>query len=368
MLQEQKIQKFIFRPSDIQEFLERKVNSLIEDEILNGFVIVEGILGKITDNKYSVYYGIPLTDVLGGSISVNIPKTIAEKGFAGKEVQVFGSLKPKVWAGKAEVILNATKIELKKAISKEILERDKTISEFLTSYKKLSHDFPNKEFINISVLHGISSQVKNDFERQLLGLEKIKINYIPINIIDIESIKNGIDSLTCDIAVIIRGGGSNGEFEVFNNMKLVETWAEKDFYKITALGHTENRTYIDLFSDMSCDTPTAAGNFIKQKITTYTILEDYKKLSEKHKEDLKKIVSEKDKKIEDMRKQKDEEIKSLNEKMLTLQKEMQVSFEKLKEQYALKEFSLISSVKHYRLATIVLGLILLIWLLFSHGA
>jgi len=83
----------------------------------------------------------------------------------------------------------------------------------------------------------------------------------------------------------MRGGGNDGEFEVFNTPEVVEAWAEVNAYKISAIGHSEHRTIVDLFSDYSADTPTEAGVYIMRRIEEVRMLKEYRDGLAKHREE-----------------------------------------------------------------------------------
>jgi len=160
----------------------------------------------------------------------------------------------------------------------------------------------------------------------------VEIAFIAVNILAIEDIIRAVNEAEGDIIAIVRGGGSEGEFEVFNDFKLLETWNSKDTYKISALGHTRHRTYLDVFSDYSADTPTDAGAYIKKNIELLLDLREYNNLSEKHKKDMMKAADDWTKKLDEIQKQKDSEIKQLNDKLVLAQKEMRDVIEKTNKQ------------------------------------
>jgi exonuclease VII large subunit len=68
-----------------------------------------------------------------------------------------------------------------------------------------------------------------------------------------------IERVSEDVIVVIRGGGDQTQFEVFDDMEVVSALAKKDSYRIVGLGHTANTTALDLVADYSANTPTQAG-------------------------------------------------------------------------------------------------------------
>jgi predicted RecB family endonuclease len=328
----------VYTPAELVKLIERKTTEILSDDVLNGFVAVDGILGEIKNTNYQICYGVSLRDVSGSVMSLDIPKKLFEqnKAFQNKEVRVCGYLKPKVWQGNLSFAVDVTRIEPKIEMSEELQEQEKTLSEFLRTYKRETKLFPDKENYVVSVIHSLSSQVKPDFERQLGGLVNVSMEYLSVNILSIEDIKKAVSSSRGDILAIVRGGGSDGEFEIFNDFKLLEAWANKKAFKISALGHAGHRTYLDVFSDISADTPTAAGAFIKKNIEMLHTLKDYGNLSVKHKKDIddihKKLTGDWVKKLDELQKQKDETIKQLNDKLVVAQKEMKEAVETANKQ------------------------------------
>ena len=69
-----------------------------------------------------------------------------------------------------------------------------------------------------------------------------------------------------DVAVIARGGGSNDDFDAFNNEEVVRAIYKSDFPIVTALGHQENWTLSDLASDFQAATPSEAAEVMTPNI------------------------------------------------------------------------------------------------------
>ena len=67
-----------------------------------------------------------------------------------------------------------------------------------------------------------------------------------------------------DVVALIRGGGARAEFEPLNDVRLLRTWMEKNAYTVSAIGHSGDSTLLDAVSDASCETPTAAGAYIRE--------------------------------------------------------------------------------------------------------
>ena len=89
----------------------------------------------------------------------------------------------------------------------------------------------------------------------------IKFNKITINNKDslldaIKSIKNENPS----ILVIARGGGEN--FNTFNDIDIINTLKELDCFTISAIGHSNNISLVDIISNAKFSTPSSAGMYL----------------------------------------------------------------------------------------------------------
>lgn len=89
----------------------------------------------------------------------------------------------------------------------------------------------------------------------------------------LESIMKGLtyfeSDKAIDIILISRGGGSEADFQIFNDKEICFRIAHSKKYIITALGHHENHTYADKVSSLSCSTPSSAAI----AISTPTLIE-----------------------------------------------------------------------------------------------
>jgi len=65
-----------------------------------------------------------------------------------------------------------------------------------------------------------------------------------------------------DVVIIIRGGGSQTDFEVFEHYELAKTIAGFSIPIFTGIGHQRNVSIADMMSNMSFKTPTKVANYI----------------------------------------------------------------------------------------------------------
>ena len=73
-----------------------------------------------------------------------------------------------------------------------------------------------------------------------------------------------------DVIVIIRGGGSKMDLNVFNDYTLSKTMAETSIPIITGIGHESDETVADLVARKACITPTAAAKYLYISIGSFS--------------------------------------------------------------------------------------------------
>jgi exodeoxyribonuclease VII large subunit len=78
----------------------------------------------------------------------------------------------------------------------------------------------------------------------------------PLSII--ESLKKALN-YHLDVIIISRGGGSNEDLSCFNDENLIRFASNIDVPLVSAVGHSIDATLLDLIADLTCITPTEAG-------------------------------------------------------------------------------------------------------------
>ena len=63
----------------------------------------------------------------------------------------------------------------------------------------------------------------------------------------------------CDIAILMRGGGSSGDLSVFNLEGVARALSHCNAFTISAIGHETDNTLCDLVADLRLSTPSAAA-------------------------------------------------------------------------------------------------------------
>lgn len=342
----------VYTVSELQQIITRSVEQAISNYLESFLLSVEGILGEIKDNGYSICYGVPLRDVDGNSISLDIPRGLVDATYSNRKVTVTGTLRCKFWRNTPNIRIDVAGIRLHSEVDPELLEQEKILVEVVKSHKDYSKTFPVKESYTVALIHPSTGDVKNDFLRQLSGVENITVNTYPVNIFSFEEIKQAVEESSGDIVVIIRGGGDDAGFEVFNQRELLEVWGSKDAYRISALGHTSQRFLLDLFSDASCDTPTAAGVFIRRHIETVEMEKKYGEIEKNYKNLVNQLNEEQKKYREEValiQKKHSEEMaavqKKYSEDMTAIQKKHSEDLATIQKKYLEERTSLVKTMQ-----------------------
>lgn len=262
----------------INQFLNEHITSAIREKFSasNLMVGIEGVLGEIKqNNEYKYHYGVKLKDE-SDYVLLDIPKDLIDtsKLSGGEYVQVLGTIKTKLDSfsnNRVEFRIDVSRILTKdspKAI--EAMKKEQVTISKIHSLHPGRKPFPYKGVLKVSLLVSKSSQVEDDFKYELRSLgDSVFIDRRPINITKKEDIAAAINESNGDIIAIIRGGGDEGQFEVFNQMSVIEALAKYPGYRILGLGHSNDSTLIELVSDFAANTPAQAGSHIKEMISLY---------------------------------------------------------------------------------------------------
>lgn len=256
-----------YSPGDVLRMIEGQVNALAAQFGTLGVVDIVGRLGPVGATKYNKHYGVELRES-GGSIDalkLDIPTALNPAIMAGKTVKVRGKLEAKKGC---YVSLSVFKMRTVEDASPEALAEEKSIREILRLPNTGTDVFPSAlEGLNITTIAALNSQVLDDFRNQIADVDDfLDIEALNANFLVAESLIDAIRNASGEVVVLLRGGGADGDLEVFNQPAVLEAWRAKDAFKITAIGHTKNSTLLDRISHKVADTPTAAGKFLADRI------------------------------------------------------------------------------------------------------
>ncbi|WP_432713176.1 exodeoxyribonuclease VII large subunit [Pedobacter sp.] len=141
---------------------------------------------------------------------------------------------------------------------------------YITKNSKLNL---RKVIQNIAVISSVTSAGFQDFEHTLihnsfnykfnmdLYLTKVQGEQNALALVNklIEVFNSKIDY---DAVIIIRGGGAQSDFLLFDNYELTRAVARFPIPIITGIGHQKNETLVDLMANSATKTPTRAAELI----------------------------------------------------------------------------------------------------------
>lgn len=120
--------------------------------------------------------------------------------------------------------------------------------------------------------HDFIQQLKtNEFGYQfVIDVFATQVQGIHANAEIVEKISN-ISKDPYDVVVILRGGGSKLDLEVFNSYEIAEAIALQQLPVLTGIGHETDQTVADLVAYQSLKTPTAIASFLIERMHTFHI-------------------------------------------------------------------------------------------------
>ena len=269
-----------YSPGELSRVLEKQVEARLGAYSITGLEL-EGVLAEIGEDRgYARIYGVHLADAAGGaSFELSLPRRLAEKarGLEHARVRVRGDLGTNLWRGRLNFRLDVREMEPANARYIEgegTSEADRSLSSVLRRYRRFRVAFPTPRakhgaagVLSVCVIHPISGQVLDDFLGQLQepGGVAVDVHALGANMGSADEVREAIAGAEgFDIVALIRGGGARAEFEPLNDVGLLRGWMEKKAYTVSAIGHSGDSTLLDAVSDASCETPTAAGAYIRE--------------------------------------------------------------------------------------------------------
>ena len=270
----------VYSPGELSRVLEKQVEARLGAYSITGLEL-EGVLGDIGEDRgYARIYKVHLADAAeGASFELSLPRRLVEKarGLEHGRVRVRGDLGTNLWRGRLTFRLDVHEIRPADARYVEgegTLEADRSLSSVLRGYRRFRVSFPTLRaedgaagVLSVCVIHPVSGRVLDDFLRQLGDNGGVPVEVYPLgaNMSSADEVREAVAGAEgFDVVALIRGGGAQTEFEPLNNVELLRVWMEKNAYTVSAIGHAGDSTLLDALSDASCETPTAAGAYIRE--------------------------------------------------------------------------------------------------------
>lgn len=150
------------------------------------------------------------------------------------------------------------------AATHEIIE-----SQLLNKYKDDFSSFWGRSYCKVGLVTSPVSKAIADVEFVFKKRSGIAVELFEVKLNSVESIVNGIYAAcesVCDVIMIVRGGGKETDFGVFNDVEVIQAINASAIPIITGLGHTVNFTLADQAADRFESTPTKAAQFLVDKL------------------------------------------------------------------------------------------------------
>ncbi|WP_180644586.1 exodeoxyribonuclease VII large subunit [Acinetobacter bereziniae] len=263
-----------FNISDLHNFLGDTLNACIaQRKKEQQLFCVRGVLINVEEElqktRYPLVYGLIIQDRTG-SIEVEIPKNLLSGFKNGSCIEIHGVPTFNFFKEQCTKRL--------KGYAVQAIEEDKDLQAFqsklstldvLKKHRPKSHTFPNQFDLSIAVIYSSASKVdiQKDFYDYLKEYcDEFNFDEKPISLSNVDALSQEISSCADhDIVVIIRGGGRNDAFDIFNDEKVLNAFSNLNGYRIVGLGHNSDVTLLDCLADHSAITPTAAGIHLKEQ-------------------------------------------------------------------------------------------------------
>lgn len=256
----------IFSPTEINEFINRILNDLFNENIK--------IQGEITNLSRSslghVFFS--LKDVKNSLIGCVCWKSFIALQKKNKEfIEFFNEGSEIVCSGKlsnfnGKIQLSVNKIEIINKDGALFLEFEKTkkrlaeLGFFDVSRKKPLPKYPK----NICLLTSRSGAVLQDMLNRIKDRFPVNVSLIHVPVQGKSSVNliikalNFVNKKNFDVLILARGGGSFEELSIFNDENLVKTISILKTPIISAIGHETDFTLSDFVSDLRAPTPSSA--------------------------------------------------------------------------------------------------------------
>lgn len=242
---------------------------------LVGIVVLTGTWrsnGRLYGAKF---YGAEVGDDGGASVKVNIQQTLlAGRGIAqGETVEVMGCLD--VRKGKTGIDFQLEASDIRGARGEEAAKTAVTAPGALTvdSIRELRTartPFPEHDDIKITLVRSQSAgtQVDRDCRSELDRVDGLRVIERAVNILDPVAVAQAISSAdpSTDILMLIRGGGQDSDFAVFEDLRVLRSMAACPAHRVIGLGHSGNDSIMDMVCDHSARTPAQAGIYVRERI------------------------------------------------------------------------------------------------------
>lgn len=212
------------------------------------------IVAEITIVRPKVYGGNQYVNAIGDDdteIQLIVPQVVAAEMKLRKTYMLqgnfeipnntnFGLFQFRVTS--ATQVGDGLRLEAKKKAANEIVETG-----YLKKYKLEFTCFRGMEQCKVAIVTSPKSLVIQDVLEVIKAHPGISHSLIPVRLNDPQSIADGIayeSHEVVNVVMIVRGGGNESDFEVFDNPDVVRAIFESKLSVIVGIGHSENLTLL----------------------------------------------------------------------------------------------------------------------------
>lgn len=235
----------------------------------NSFLFTtRGVLDNVSDRKqmalnsrWSKVFGVKL--VSDGALMMNAKHTLLESYEDGDYVEVVAYPTISFFNSQLQLQMELVAIRLAETQTQSQQRRaDRSRFHALQQLRPRRNVFPMQVTVQVDLIYSSASSAKvdEDFLRSLgAQLRNCEIQRVPVRMSSAEQVATAIAGSGAEVVVLIRGGGADADFEVFNSEIVVEALMSSTAYRIVGLGHSGNSTQLDLIADYSASVPADAG-------------------------------------------------------------------------------------------------------------
>ena len=194
------------------------------------------------------YYGAKVVDDGGAQAKIEIlASLVSSRGIVpGQNVVVTGRLAVRTSNYGVEVRLVGADIQLgdqEEAVQSEVTRQGRMTIDRLRSLPLSRVSFPDKDSVSITLIQSTSAaaQVASDCMAELSQLgSAVDVYPVRVNMLDPVAIATAIRDAAADVVVIIRGGGSSQDFEVFDDVRVIVALAEQRAHRVVGTTDTSD--------------------------------------------------------------------------------------------------------------------------------
>ena len=261
-------------PATVYQLIELLVNRMMVESLpeMTGLLAVTGRMTDPGPAKGQYHYNAKLGDDGGAQIKMRLPRALVTsiELRGGDRIRAVGRLQVSVSGFGPQILLDVGDIQRISVQGDASIRSDpgKMTLDALKQLPLVRRTFPERPLLTVSLVQSSSTlaQVNLDCRSEIENIEGLRIESIPINMLDPIAIATAIRSVEADILLLIRGGGDSADFEVFDDPRVVEAFVRCPSYRIAGLGHSGNATLVDVIADHSANTPGQAGVHIRETV------------------------------------------------------------------------------------------------------